>query len=269
MKENTGSNSAHLQKEASLNMSAVHGHSLPGLDDSLICERQFVGAQAPLNAYHGTTLRKLDSILANGLLPGGLDSTRNCVMMSPFHYNDPECRGGMRFASEVEIEIDLQRYCSEHNIVCTQSISGALNVRERIPAAYFKIITATKTGAWVWQPEELPEGQHWSTRVVQGSEQLYISNGGPQGPAASTSGQGSAASSSWQNPSTTVQPKAAPKPAMPEGKAPPMSIAQTQGRSKSNAKTSNRHRSQKGTSASTYNAKYHSRKRHKYHASKE
>ena len=93
------------------------------------------GSSADGSVYHGTKPQFLESILSQGLRPGGSGGpkgTRNHVHLSPFAQWDPRQKSGMRHESPVVLELNGEAMLAS-GIVIWESLAGAYLVDTMIP----------------------------------------------------------------------------------------------------------------------------------------
>merc|ERR1711879_963758 len=89
---------------------AVQGHSIKTVLDSELLQPLSLSSQIPEKCVHGTYSSYWTSILAKGLLAGGLSAKgeRNHIHFAPYDYNDKRVISGMRSGCDLAIYIDLQ-----------------------------------------------------------------------------------------------------------------------------------------------------------------
>ena len=146
---------------------ANQGHSLKGVTErDLFGEALASSASAkalPEALYHGTFGVHLPSILKIGIVAGGLGKDRRHVHLAPFRNDDPRCVAGMRFDSEILIEIDPIKVHAL-GIKLYAGGAGAILTPDTIPPSCFKKVTATDTGIVLWVPPSPSEDQSSAAR---------------------------------------------------------------------------------------------------------
>lgn len=115
---------------------AVQGHSIKSvLDDDAMQKLSANDPNLPQLCVHGTYRRFVDSIKAQGLLPGGGASNRNHVHFAPYEPGDGRVISGMRSSCEVAIYIDLRRalldgvpfFQSANGVILSPGVNGAIH----------------------------------------------------------------------------------------------------------------------------------------------
>jgi 2'-phosphotransferase len=129
---------------------AVQGHSIGGLDDEEALERLTeTHPELPTQCVHGTYLRHVDAIRANGLKAGGTEGAafRKHVHFSPFAPGDKRVISGMRYDAEVAIWVDMKGameagiafYISTNKVILSPGNEGV------IPEKFLEKIVNLKT----------------------------------------------------------------------------------------------------------------------------
>ncbi|EMD9437907.1 RNA 2'-phosphotransferase [Burkholderia cepacia] len=109
---------------------AVQGHSTP------VVQRRYPAAQPPERLYHGTATRFLDSIRAQGLIPGA----RHHVHLSPDIRT--ALAVGTRYGVPVILEVDAQRmhrqghtfFVAENGVWLTETVPAEYLTERDAPA---------------------------------------------------------------------------------------------------------------------------------------
>jgi len=130
---------------------AVQGHSLEAVEDDALGRRLLLDSGAlPVACVHGTYARHVESIIARGLIAGGLGEKgqRNHIHFAPYDYTDKRVISGMRAGCEIAIYIDLRKamvagipfFMSKNEVILTEGDGGVL------PSKYFLSARNIKTG---------------------------------------------------------------------------------------------------------------------------
>ena len=199
------------------------GEVARAIDDDQLLERLELGnlwSNLPEKCVHGTYYSCLDSILEEGLLPGGKDSqdgSRGHVHFIPKDHTDRTVTSGMRTNSEVALYVDFKEamkagipfYRSKNDVILSPGDSHG-----RIPPHFIYNVIDIRTGENIRQldltgrpPQTLPQP---SARGV--TSDVHVASGpGTEERApteASAASASSSSSSSTRFPSSTTAPEA-------------------------------------------------------------
>jgi len=130
---------------------ATQGHSIQAVHDEESLRRLSQDDEdLPERCIHGTYRRHLESILDNGLKPGGTEgsSFRKHVHFSPFEPGDKRVISGLRYDAEVAIWMDLRAaieagvpfYISPNKVILSPGL------KEEISPQFILKVTEVKTG---------------------------------------------------------------------------------------------------------------------------
>ena len=132
-------------------VSACSSHSIPWIDPTRVLGvggGEFWDAVSVL--CHGTKLSNLLPIFFRGLVPGGGQTERNDIHLSPFAPWDTRFKAGCRFDADTHIFLDLEQISA--NEVPLFSQAGAVLISNRIPGVAFDCVTHWRKGYYrvIW-----------------------------------------------------------------------------------------------------------------------
>jgi len=117
--------------------------------------------------WHGARPEFLNSVMDVGLVPGGMNQSRNTVHLSPVHPWSEDIRKTMRTRVSVFIAVDPKGLLKENGEEgelddVFQSSTGSVLVRKLIPPTHFVSVQVTINGVWkeVWNRRALKMTAH-------------------------------------------------------------------------------------------------------------
>ena len=146
-----------VKQESEVSMiRAVQGHSMSFVEASRIMERIGVdGNPAPVRCVHGTSAENMESILARGLIAGGLRSRRNQIHLFPCEEQTgrhPRLRHRYQIAVHVEVrraaEDGVVFYRSANDLILTSGVYGMLDAR------YIVAIQRLRDDRWLFEKDQ-------------------------------------------------------------------------------------------------------------------